>query len=92
MEKIIFCFLVFKESLFEVNYQLILANFSFSVGNNFCMFQWVEKRLVTSANIIGSNMQDLFLRSLTCHKNSNGPEMEPRCPPHFSRQYLVLEF
>ena len=41
MEKGLFCFLAFKESLFEVNHWLILVSSSFIVENNFFMFEWV---------------------------------------------------
>ena len=47
------------------------------------MFEWVLKRLVSSANIIGSSTEDVFLRSLTYNKNSSGPKMEPCGTPHF---------
>ena len=33
-------FFVFKENLFDVSHWLILASFSFTIENNFCLFEW----------------------------------------------------
>ena len=43
------------------------------------MYLWFfEKRLVSSANIIGSNKKDAFSRSLTYTRNSSGPRINPK--------------
>ena len=57
-KKRIFCFLAFKESLFELKHWLILASLAFTVENNFSMFEWSKKRLVSSADILGSSTED----------------------------------
>ena len=41
------------------------------------MFLWLKKRLASSANIIGSNKQDAFGRSLTHTRNRRGPRIDP---------------
>ena len=38
---------------------------------------WLKKRLVSSANIIGSNKQDAFDRLLTYTRNRSGPRIDP---------------
>ena len=42
----------------------------------------INNRLVSSANMIGSNKFDAFLRSFTYSKNSCGPSIEPCGTPH----------
>ena len=56
------------------------------------MSEWVWKRLVSSANVIGPSTEGAFLRSLTYNKNSNGPKMELCGTPHFTTQNSVLLF
>ena len=56
------------------------------------MFEWVWKRLVSSAKIIGPSTEGAFLRSFTYNKNSNGPKMEPCGTPQFTTQNSVLLF
>ena len=41
------------------------------------MSLWLKKRLVSSANIIGSKERDAFGRSLTYTKNRSGPRRDP---------------
>ena len=38
---------------------------------------WLKKRLVSSANIIGSIKWDAFGRSLTYTRNRSGPSIDP---------------
>ena len=41
------------------------------------MSLWLKKRLVSSANIIGSNKRDAFDRSLIYTRNRSGPRIDP---------------
>ena len=41
------------------------------------MSVWLKKRLVSSANIIGTNKRDAFGRSLTYTRNRNGSRIDP---------------
>ena len=45
------------------------------------MSLWLKKRLVSSANIIGSNTGDAFDRSWTYTTNRSGPRKDPREMP-----------
>ena len=47
------------------------------------MFEWVQKRLLSYANMIGSSTEGAFLKSLRYNKNSSGPKMEPCGTPTF---------
>ena len=46
----------------------------------------------SSEDIMGSSMEDAFLRLLTYNKNRSGPKVKPCRTPHFTRQYSVLQF
>ena len=41
------------------------------------MSLWLKKRLVSLANIIGSNKRDAFGRSLTYTRNRSHPRIDP---------------
>ena len=56
------------------------------------MFLWLKKRLVSSANIIGSNKRDAFGRSLTYTRNRSGPRIDPWGTPQVTYLRSVLLF
>ena len=60
-----FAFVKLRESLLARNHWLILLNSLFTVANNTGMLQFEKNRLVSSANIIRSQIFDAFGKSLT---------------------------
>ena len=53
-------FLMFSESLFETNHWLMFSNSWFTIWNKYLISLCVKNKLVSSANIIGSNMFEAF--------------------------------
>ena len=53
---------------------------------------WLKKRLVWWANIIGSNKQDAFGRSLTYTRNRSGPSTDPSGMPQVTYLGSILLF
>ena len=49
-------FLIFNDSLFALNHYPILWNSLFKIKKNVEIFRWEKKRLVSSANIMGSKI------------------------------------
>ena len=75
-------FPTFSDNLFAENHSLILINSSLTVLNNVFMLLSSKKKLVLSANIIGTSTFEELGRSFTCNKNSNGSSIEPCGTPH----------
>ena len=68
----IFIFLMFKESLFEINHSLIFYNSLFTVQKRTLTSLCSKNRFVSSANIIAFNKLETLGRSLTHIKNVQG--------------------
>ena len=56
-----FVLTVFKDSLFTVNQSLTFNRLLFTTVKKCLMSLWLKKRLVSSANMIGSNRRDALL-------------------------------
>ena len=56
------------------------------------MFLWLKKKLVSSANIIGSNKRDACGRSLTYTRNRSDPRIGPWGAPQVIHLRPVLLF
>ena len=52
----------------------------------------IKEKLVSSANIIGSNRRDAFDRLLTYIRNRNGPRIDPWVTPKVRYLRFVLLF
>ena len=70
-------FSTFKDSLYAVNQSLMFTSALFATVKRCLMSLKLKKRLVSSANIIGSNKRDAFGRLLTYTRNRSGPRTDP---------------
>ena len=64
------CFLIFNNSLFALNYSPILSISLFTVKKRVEILQEEKKRLVSSANIMGSKIFEALQRSFAHIKNN----------------------
>ena len=87
-----FAFSTFKDSLFAVNQSLMFTSSLFTTVKRCLMSLRLKKRLVSSANIIGSNKRDAFGRSLTYTRNRSGPRIDPWGTPQVTYLGSVLLF
>ena len=93
MEEWVFCFFfIFSESLFETNHWLMFSDSWFTIWNKYLISLCVKKKLVLSANIIGSNMFEAFFKSSTYQRNRSGPKIEPCGTPQLIVSKLVFLF
>ena len=70
-------FLIFSDCLLAENHSLILISSSLFVLNNVFKLLRSKNKLVSSANIIGTNTFEELGRSFTCNKNNNRPSIVP---------------
>ena len=63
----------------------MFSNSWFTIWNKYLVSFCVKNKLVSSVNIIKSNMFEAFYKSLTYKRNESGPKIEP----YGTRQLIV---
>ena len=86
----IFIFLMFKESLFEINHSLIFYNSLLTVKKGTLISLCSKNRFVSSANFIVFNKLEAPGRSFAYIKNNSGPRIDPCGTPHVTFCSFVL--
>ena len=77
---------------FYVVHWLMFSNSWFTIWNKYLISLCVKNKLVSSANIIGSNMFEAFFKSFTYKRNRSGPKIEPCGTPQLIVSKLVFSF
>ena len=85
-------FSTFKDSLFAMHQSLMLTSSFFTTGKRRLMSLWLNKRFVSSANMIGPNKQDAFGRTFTYTRNRIGSGINPWEPQQVIYFRSVLLF
>ena len=70
----------------------MFSNSWFTIWNKYSMSSCVKYKLVSCANIIGSNMFEAFFKSFTYKINRGGPKTEPCGTPQLIVSILVFLF